>query len=185
MTHTYIETCEDFVLSIVVGGLLSFVLIHFGSKKTVVSEKVKEIFEGTNSEENDESKVSKEEQTVFINEQSFIEKTKKIQKVLGLTEEQIKEAIKETNDQLKKGVSNDVVEDSFSWASVMDGCVILFVVIAVCQSINIMTHGDFARAMAGFFPNEVESIKVATDRFKNMLKIISSHIQTVSNHFEL
>lgn len=184
--HTYIETYEDFVLSIVFGGLLSFVLINFGSKKTVISEAVAGFFNGISNEQDDDKSVKpEEEETVYINGQNFIKKTKSIQKVLGISEDQIKEAVEETNNELKQGIQINVPEDSFSWASVMDGFVILFVVAAIFQSINVMTKGDFARVMAGLFPKEADSMKLATDRFNNFVKIISSHVQTVSSHFEL
>lgn len=165
---------HDFVISAVIGGILSVALIHFGSKETKVSAKVREYFQADDdADKNNESTVGSatdEQEKVLINEENFLEKSKGFRSVFGLSEEQIKDAIKETNEELKREKKPYSTDDdgSMSWSSFMDMIVFLVVIVAICQAVNTMTRGDFARAMAGLLPAEAESIKLMMDKLTKM-----------------
>ncbi len=82
-----------------------------------------------------------------------------VQNILGLSDDQMGTAINNTNEQLANSLDSSKLDVSDNLNSLVDGFVFLVGVAFCCYAINVFTHGDFGRMLAGLFPVEAESLK--------------------------
>jgi hypothetical protein len=143
---------NDMILSILIGGVLSIIII-------IISSSTK------SSGNNNESKISDSIEVInnkvpLINEPIFKEKSKRIQEMFGLSEEQIHNALQETNNSLKIEKINAQPEDEVSWFSILDSAIFVSLICFSLYFINVVSHGDFGRMLLALFPKEFESLKM-------------------------
>ncbi len=151
-TQSYMEL----MVSAGIGIVISALIITVGNAKS--GKTSKDVTEDT--KENDHISNDDDDKSIVINEDKFVEKTKKLQKLLGLSEEQVHEVLKETNKNLKNSKQGSVPEDEISWFSMLDTLVFLVFIGCLFYSINLLSHGDFGRVLLGLFPKEFESLNL-------------------------
>ena len=159
---------NEYYVSAAIGLVVSIIFIKLGSGPA--------LFKFTDDDEdtpngNDEikataSKLDEGDSQEAVNAAPQINKTyamKKlapVQNILGLSDDQMGTAINTTNEQLANSLDSSKLDVSDNLNSLVDGFVFLVGVVFCCYAINVFTHGDFGRMLAGLFPVEAESLKV-------------------------
>jgi len=158
---------NEYYVSAVIGLVVSIILIKLGSGPAV--------FKFTDDEEddhkeNDNTKATTSklvegdsqeavDATPQINKTYAMKKLAPVQNILGLSDDQMGTAINNTNEQLANSLDSSKLDISDNLNSLVDGFVFLVGVAFCCYTINVFTHGDFGRMLAGLFPVEAESLK--------------------------
>ena len=112
-------------------------------------------------------------------EELMIQKTRKLQKVLGMQEYEVREAVRSqpipqslsNNDYIQRnarsfnrdrggrGEGGDPELDvPVNWFKILDGFVIFILIAVFCYSFNFSTNGDFGRVLVGLFPREFKAL---------------------------
>ena len=91
-----------------------------------------------------------------MSEEDLVKRTGSLQKFLGLSEDDVRKAVRKTKDSATSDANNS---DNFtSWIKMLDWAVFLFAIVFIVFLINQQTNGDFARILAGIFPREFEAL---------------------------
>ena len=105
-----------------------------------------------------------------LNEDNLVMKSAKIQKVLGLSEDDIRQAVRVTNLQLKSG---KLEQDVFTFAKCFRWLIFIGISVGGMYTLNYYSQGDFARILSGLFPREFEAL--------GLKKMIDYHKPVSSN----
>lgn len=101
----------------------------------------------------------------LINEDHALKKLSSIQGLLGLSDEQMQQAIRDTNNQItNKDTASIDAADNIRRS--VDSFVLLAALIFGFYVLNVYSHGDFGRMIAGLLPTEVAALKLK-DYFMN------------------
>ena len=172
----------DFILSAVVGLLVSIIFIKFGSgpaffpKETEESDEPLHTKDATdnNKEVNYKRNQMEENFMPTINKEHALKKLTPIQNVLGLSKEQIANAIQMTNDEIanqtnggsetttnkasKEGTMQ--VDMASTVVSIVDTVVLVSALLFGFYVINVASHGDLGRMVSAMFPEETSSLRM-------------------------
>ena len=101
----------------------------------------------------------------LINEDHALKKLSSIQGLLGLSDEQMQQAIRDTNNQItNKDTASIDAADNIRRS--VDSFVLLAALIFGFYVLNVYSHGEFGRMIAGLLPTEVAALKLK-DYFMN------------------
>ena len=150
---------SEYFISAVVGLLFSLALIKLGSGPALLNFKDDE--DETPNSINDQSAPSETSGVVpQINKKYAMKKLAPVQNILGLSDDQMGKAIKDTNDEILKSHDSAPLDASDNMNSIVDGFVFLVGICFGCYAINVFTQGDFGRMVAAVFPAEVSALKM-------------------------
>jgi hypothetical protein len=99
------------------------------------------------------------EKVPVINEEHAKKKLAKLQHLLGLTDEQMSEAIKETNREIAQDPSK--LDASDNLARSVDAVVLIAGLLFASYALNVYSHGDLGRMVLGMFPAELKALGMA------------------------
>lgn len=164
---------SEFYFSAAVGLVASIILIKLGSGPAVFKfndddEDNLEVPTQSHSSET-VGAVSLEdvvEEVPQINKSYAMKKLAPVQNILGLSDDQMGKVIQDTNEQLVKSPDTSQLDVADNLNRLVDGFVFLVGIIFCCYAINVFSHGDFGRMLAGLFPIEADSLKI-TDFLNN------------------
>ena len=156
---------SEYFFSAVIGLLVSVALVKLGSGPAVFNFKDDEDDAPTPAEPraaspNDAATPAADDVVPQINEKYAMDKLAPVQNLLGLSDEQMGKAIKDTNNEILKSRDTAPLDASDNLNSLVDGFVFLVGICFGCYAINVFTHGDFGRMVAGMFPAEVSALKM-------------------------
>jgi len=156
---------SEYFYSAAIGLLVSVALIHLGSGPAVLNFKDDEddapVVPTSVSESSQEPAPPVTDDVVpQINEKYAMEKLAPVQNLLGLSDDQMGKAIKDTNNEILKSRDTAPLDASDNLNGLVDGFVFLVGICFGCYAINVFTHGDFGRMVAGMFPAEVSALKM-------------------------
>lgn len=155
---------SEYFYSAVIGLLASVVLIKAGSGPAVFNFKDDEDEapppQPENETPNQPATPVEDEVIPQINEKYAMEKLSPVQNLLGLSDDQMGKAIKDTNAEILKSRDSAPLDASDNLNSLVDGFVFLVGICFGCYAINVFTQGDFGRMVAGMFPAEVSALKM-------------------------
>lgn len=158
----------EILCSAAVGFAISVLLINFGSQTAPLTQS-----DANNTSEStlpDESATTHRESelqpTVYLDEDTVIKRSKFLQESLGLSSESIKEAVRQTNEELRREPAtadvNIMQDTSLNILSVVLDYLVFGVVLAVCfYSANTLMKGDLLKMFTALFRTELESIKLS------------------------
>lgn len=162
---------NDLIISSLL-GVGVFIVIFYCNNKSIMKtnvnndEEVKDNKNDTNdtNETNEEKELRLKNNELLdkylneSNDENLIKKTQFLQKKFGVSEDDIKKAIKQTRNELndKKGFSN--MDESISIWKMIDWFVYIVLIFGACYFFNVSTKGDFGRVLAGMFPREFETL---------------------------
>lgn len=170
----------DYVLSAALGVVLSVVLIHVASGP----QKKFKIDEYSKDDDTEQRNVAlRLKKQVLLDENKVLENSEFVRDVLGITSEQLKEAVHMTNEELKQDqdkteVTTGIMDSTSSWTWIMDALVTVAVLALCFQSFDIMLKGDLGRMVIGMFPREAESIALAKTRLLELYNQIIAKINS-------
>lgn len=155
---------SEYFFSAVIGLLVSVALVKLGSGPAVFNFKDDEddapTPEPRAASPSDAATPAVDDVVPQINEKYAMDKLAPVQNLLGLSDEQMGKAIKDTNNEILKSRDTSPLDASDNLNSLVDGFVFLVGVCFGCYAINVFTHGDFGRMVAGMFPAEVSALKM-------------------------
>mmetsp|Transcript_15087 Transcript_15087/g.20678 ORF Transcript_15087/g.20678 Transcript_15087/m.20678 type:complete len:163 (+) Transcript_15087:38-526(+) len=141
----------EFIFSAIIGFLLSVILILYSSGP--VKETVKK--------EEDSLDIEKEKEianvNIYLDEEKVLLKTKFIQNSLGISSNDMQEAVRKTNLELRSGTPAKDVELISSFSVLFDFFIGITVFVVAFYSLNIISKGEMGRIAAGLFQTELES----------------------------
>lgn len=94
-----------------------------------------------------------------INEERALEKLAPMKNIFGLSNEQLRQAIRETNDQIAKDPAQ--LDGSDGATRLVDGIVLVAALLFFFYALNVFTRGDLGRMVLAMFPSEVASLKLS------------------------
>jgi len=177
---------NDLIISSLLGLLLFIVIFYYNNssiKKTMNdndnnnNEEVKDNAmnntndndinnndNNNNNETNEEKELrlkNKELLDKYLNEsndEDLIKKTQFLQKKFGISEDDIKKAIKQTRNELNNKTNSINIDESISIWKMIDWIIYIILIFGFCYFFNVSTKGDFGRVLAGMFPREFETL---------------------------
>jgi hypothetical protein len=159
----------EILCSAAIGFAFSIILINFGSPTAPPAQSEAQKSESTLHDDvasNTESGVP----VVYLDEETVLKRSKFLQESLGLSSETIKEAVRQTNEELREepastanAADSSMLQDtSLGILSVFLDYLVFGVVLAVClYAANTLTHGELWKMLAALFRTELESIKLS------------------------
>lgn len=131
---------------------------HFGNEDNWDTIRNVEKNENCGNQEFEQRKCS--DQLYLLNEDKVLKSTLRLRKVLGMSEEQIREAVQLTNTEIAEGKIPQSFHDEISWFKIFDILMFVSLLIVLGLFLNVATRGEFGRVLVGFFPKEFESLKL-------------------------
>lgn len=157
----------EFAISALIGLVVSILLINVGSGPALFKDDEEEevndsttVASKTAEEHLNSSAASTELSLPVINEEYAKKKLAPMQIILGLSDEQMSTAIKDTNKQISESTDTTQLDGSDNLNSFVDGFVIFAALIFGFYVINVFSHGDFGRMLSAMFPVEIDSLKL-------------------------
>lgn len=156
----------DYFYSVLLGFGLSIVLIKFASitdnhRDISVDKKKNDDYVENEKETIDLQTI--DSKTVLIDEEKFLKKSSFLLNTLGVSEDQMRDVIKKTNNDIKSSDSSSSkleTNSSFSLFGFVDLIVYLILAYISFNSVNIMTRGELGRILTGLFPTEIDSLNL-------------------------
>jgi hypothetical protein len=99
------------------------------------------------------------EKIPVINEEYAKKKLAPLQNLLGLTDEQMSKAIKDTNNEIAHDPSS--LDASDNLARSVDVVVLIAGLLFCFYALNVYSHGDLGRMVLGMFPAELRALGIA------------------------
>lgn len=166
--------CSDYAFSICVGLGLTTVILYFNAKSDQVEERLApEKGERDTATEKEEEETGKEPlhtrsesnqlSKVYINERHAMEKLGGIGRFLNLSEEQLQQAIRDTNNEIACTDSDELSDDNDPyavWRRFLDTVLFLVAIGGLIYALNVVSNGDVGRIFGALFPKEFESLKI-------------------------
>jgi hypothetical protein len=123
----------------------------------------KHFAEVTQPDQSDASQVAnasdQPQKVTLVNESRALRKLAPLKGVLGISDEQLSGAIKDTNQQIKNDPS--VLDAADSISRTVDFVVLIAALLFGFYVLNVFSRGDLGRVVLGFFPAEMSSLKLA------------------------
>ena len=97
-----------------------------------------------------------------LNEDDVVKSTHKMQSVFGISEDNVRTAVRQTKDDLLRGGSLNR-DDKFTYSQILDFLVIGGLVCVILYFIDIEAHGvhgDFSKVLQALFPLEFDTLGV-------------------------
>ena len=165
---------NDLIISSLLGVGLFVVIFYYNknSNKKIIhnNEEGKDNKVDNNNDNNKENEETNEEKELKLknnelldkylnesNDDDIVKKTQFLQKKFGVSEADIKNAIKQTRKDLNDKNSFNMDESISIW-KIVDWIVYIILIVAACYFFNVSTKGDFGRVLAGMFPREFETL---------------------------
>jgi hypothetical protein len=149
----------ELVISALFGAFLSVVIIkNYSANSGEV--KTSEVLLDTTVEK----KISK---NALLNEEKILLKSKKIKSLLGMTEEEMRDAIRSTNAKIEQSNNNfdNNTNTDFDNVSFLikfaDYFFLIFIIAVLSYGLNETTQGEFGRFLLALFPKEFEALKLS------------------------
>lgn len=158
------ELYTEYAISAAIGLVISIVIIKAGSGPALFKIEDDES-SGLSSDSAEPSsapvnQIPIDQKIPIINEEYAKKKLAPMQNMLGLTDEQMSTAIKDTNEQIGKTSDMSQLDSGDTLNSIVDGVVLLVAIAFGCYAVNVFTRGDFGRILAAMFPVEMDSLKL-------------------------
>lgn len=193
-----LSSFSDYLISAVVGFVLAILIVacaansksesDFGTDRTKENDDSEKIGSCIEDEVNQQRSVFENGGSFKFNADQTASKLAPIQKLLGLSDEQIRTAIDQTNfemssDEFQDELKNDASDASqalneFRANEILDIIVYVGGTILIIYFFNSFSEGDFGRMLAGLFPAEASAIKT-------MLSHIQRYFFTDGNDSEV
>ena len=96
-----------------------------------------------------------------LNEDDFVRSTRKIQNKFGISEENVRLAVRKTKEDVCHG--GHVQDESFSYSQLLDFFVLGCIVCIILYFIDVEAHGihgDISRILEAIFPSEFNTLGV-------------------------
>lgn len=97
-----------------------------------------------------------------LNEDDVVKSTRKMQNVFGISEDNVRYAVRQTKEDILNGGSlND--DDRFTYSQILDFLVIASLVCVIVYFIDVEAHGihgDFSKVLQALFPLEFDTLGV-------------------------
>lgn len=151
--------CMDIAVSAGTGAVLAIGIIVFLSFfpgepfQYKVDSETQGAVESTTGEENlktDPAELQRQEERVS--------KSKKLQKLLGLNDVELKKALTSSRNSRSEDDSTDNDTSSLSFCRVVELFLYIALVLLLFFIVNVFTQGDFGRVLVGIFPVEFERL---------------------------
>eukprot|EP01041_Mallomonas_annulata_P014719 gene14719-31291_t len=149
---------------ILAGGIIIFLSRNPGKPFDYSTGEYIDLYSTQNSEksegnENNENDVGLDlsESIQRISEEDLLKKTASLQKFLGLSEDDIRHAVRKTNKELDTGI---IEQDNVSWSKIFDWILFIVALCIIGYFANKQTNGDIGRVLAGLFPREFETLGI-------------------------
>ena len=156
MSATTTSTWKELLVSVGVGFLLSVILISFSSGHVQEIKKDEDTAVATILD-TEIQMVNEPNVNIYLDEEKVMLKTKFIQNTLGISPNDMKEAVRKTNLELKNGSSVKDIELISPFPVLFDFFVALAVLLVTFYSLNIISKGELGRVASGLFQTELES----------------------------
>lgn len=118
---------------------------------------------GENGIKNDEDSLNDVKKYVEnIDEDNVVSRSRSIQKVLGISEEDVRDAVRKTKEDVRGG--SLVESDGFTLSQLLDIIVIIGMIIACLYFVDMEAHGihgDLSRVLQALFPQEFETLGIS------------------------
>ena len=159
----------DFIYSAIIGVVISIALIKLGSGPALFPTSIADDSSLSTDVDVVPSQVSvpgiEYVPVTEINKNYALKKLAPIQNILGLSKEQMEEAINSTNNEMKESCANTLdtaakLDAASNMSSITDTVVLLVGLLFGFYVINTFSHGDFGRMIYGMFPDELDSLKL-------------------------
>eukprot|EP01036_Dinobryon_divergens_P022142 gene22142-30378_t len=158
----------EIICSAVIGFAISILLINFGSQSAPQTLSDANTLDETLPDDSASSTENGLQPMVYLDEDTVIKRSKFLQESLGLSSESIKEAVRQTNEELRREPAtspdvNTIMQDnSLNIFSVLLDYLVFGVVLAIClYSVNSLMKGDLLKMFTALFRTELESIKLS------------------------
>ena len=160
----------EILCSAAIGFAFSIILINFGSPTAPPAQSEAQKSESTLHDDEVASNTESGVPVVYLDEETVLKRSKFLQESLGLSSETIKEAVRQTNEELREvpastanAADSSMLQDtSLGILSVFLDYLVFGVVLAVClYAANTLTHGELWKMLAALFRTELESIKLS------------------------
>lgn len=157
----------EIICSAVIGFAISILLINFGSQSAPQTLSDANTLDEALPDDSASNTESGLQPMVYLDEDTVIKRSKFLQESLGLSSESIKEAVRQTNEELRREPAtspdvNIIQDTSLNIFSVLLDYLVFGVVLAIClYSANSLMKGDLLKMFTGLFRTELESIKLS------------------------
>mmetsp|Transcript_24441 Transcript_24441/g.35915 ORF Transcript_24441/g.35915 Transcript_24441/m.35915 type:complete len:163 (-) Transcript_24441:48-536(-) len=162
MSGYYDDLLWSSIAGIVLGGGILIVLQKYpGEPFDYSSDFDKEEISLNKKTDTEEKVVSVKDVIDDITEESVLEKTQKLQKCLGISDDVIREAVRKTKADSKKGID---IDDGVNIYKAIDYFIYAAFICGMLYFANIMTGGQIYRVFHGIFRREFEALNLPTPR---------------------
>ena len=184
MLDLVLEREHELIVSAVLGTIFSIGIIYFlhkypgqpfdyGNDRYVDNVSLKKKYDDApevsaddhyaavqyNTQNNDTNQLN--EYVENLNEDDVVMSTQKLQKVFGISEDNVRSAVRQTKDDVRSGRSMN--DDGFTYSQLLDFLVMGGIVCTILYFIDIEAHGvhgDISKVLKALFPLEFDTLGV-------------------------
>jgi nitrate reductase NapE component len=163
-SHTSPQMANDLWISAGLGVVLALGIIVWNRQPGQDKQGVGEA-ECRPSADGNDSLGSRGTEKIKIDTEKFIERTKPLQRMLGVPEDQIRASLDLSQQQADAHggyAAAARADESMSIFKMLDWLIFLILIFVAFHFLNVTSHGDFGRVLCGIFPREFEWLGLKT-----------------------